>query len=671
MLKISSWLRRFSTVFLCLLMLASIAGVAIGAGPSRQERNLGSVEIMSTSEITEGMRGVAKTVVHGVEIEEFDVEILSVVPDLISSGDGILAKVSGDVIERTGGVVQGMSGSPVYIDGKLVGAISGAFRQNPDGLAVITPIEDMLAVLEQVDAETSSVSPEERWGYEKLKTPLLVSGLSSRAIDVLSRSTADWGLVPVQSGTGAAGGTAAAASEVQLVPGASVAMQWVRGDVNLTAVGTVTHLDDDQFVAFGHTAGSWGEINTFASTAYVNAIVRSSDLGYKLASPIQAVGKMTQDRSAGVGGVIGSMPAVVQYDVKVVDKDRKKVSEYDFEVVRSELFTNRFAASALLGVLDRGIDRIGAGTSRVLYRIYPKGMDPIVRDNVYYSSMDITAVSLGEVLDLTDRLIGNEFQVVELERVEVEVEIGSERKTAVVERVKPDRRTVSPGESIFIEVVLRPYRGKRETKILRLDIPEEAQPSTVHVTVRGGGVGYVSSQNTPYHQGAGSNQGDGEEPEETQLPTGAESLEKLIKDFTDRPRNHDLVAEFVPYLDPFPADEEAVTASVSNGWNEQQPNPVRSTLATQYCLLGELGFDLTIVDPQSSADEAEGSGKAQEEPESEEAEDAGNAGLDEASEGDGVSLSVETDEASVASPDSDKSEELAEAADPAEVGEGN
>lgn len=604
MLKISSWVHRFSITALCLLLLTSVTGVALGAAPSRVPlKEPSAVEFMPTSEIAEGMRGVAKTVVQGFEVEEFNVEILSVVPDLISSGDGILAKVSGDVIDRTGGVVQGMSGSPVYIDGKLVGAISGAFRQNPDGLAIITPIGDMLKVLEQVDKtpkdETAAVGE-----YEQLKTPLLVSGLSSRAMDVLSRSVADWGMIPVQSGTGVAGGTMAVEGRAQLEPGAAVALQWVRGDVNLAAVGTVTHVEGDRFVAFGHTAGNWGEIDSFASTAYVHTIVRNNDLGFKLASPVKAVGRFTQDRSAGVGGVIGSFPPVIKYDVKVVDRDRKSVSEYNFEVVRSRLFTNRFATSALLGVLDRGIDRIGTGTSRVLYRLYPKGMEPIVRDNMYYSSVDITAVSLGEVLELTDLLMENEFQAVDLEKVELEVEISSNRKTAVIERVKPDRRVVSPGESILIEVVLRPYRGKRETKILRLDIPEEAQPSTVHVTVRGGGVLDLSSQSVPYHTHLSNLDENGEAPEEEYLPTEAESLEKLINDFIDRPRNHDLVAEFIPFLDPFPADEEAVTAVAGNNWNNQQPQPVRSILATEYCLIGELGFDLTIVDPKSGADEA-------------------------------------------------------------------
>ena len=119
-----------------------------------------------------------------------------------------------------------------------------------------------------------------------------------------------------------------------------------------------------------------------------------------------------------------------------------------------------------------------------MYRVYTDDLEPIIRDNVYYSTIDISAVSLSELLEVTQLLLRNEFKAVDIERVELEVDIDSSRQTATIEKARPARTTVAPGESVNVEVVIRPYRGERETKIIRLDIPENAQPSSVHVSVR-------------------------------------------------------------------------------------------------------------------------------------------------------------------------------------------
>ena len=519
------------------------------------ETQSSDARFMSVGQLREGMKGVAKTVFHGTTIEEFDVEILSVLPDAGAGGDLILGKVSDEVIERAGGVVQGMSGSPVYVDGKLIGAISGAYRNNPDGLAAITPIEDMLQVLDRVQGtEPIALNPST---MVAAKTPLMASGLSSRALNVLAEQTGSWGMYPVEGGQ-MGSGKAINTEDVEIEPGAALGLQWVRGDVNLTSIGTVTYVDGDNFVAFGHTAGNWGKINAFASTAYVNAIVRSRDIGFKLASPIETVGTVSEDRWAGIAGTIGQLPPVVHYDVRVRDKDSGTESNYQFDVVRSEQFTSQFSSSALLGVLDRGIDRLGPGTSRVVYRVYTDDLEPIIRDNVYYSTIDISAVSLSELLEVTQLLLRNEFKAVDIERVELEVDIDSSRQTATIEKARPARTTVAPGESVNVEVVIRPYRGERETKIIRLDIPENAQPSSVHVSVRGGGYGYLFTDYSPYHDGADA--GGENKSEDPSPPSNAESLDKLIKEVSQRPRHQDLVVEFVPYVNSKHGteDDEAV-----------------------------------------------------------------------------------------------------------------
>lgn len=219
---------------------------------------------MNVSDVQIGMTGYAKTVVQGTEIQTFPVEILGVMKNSGPSGDLILAKFSGPLIEQTGGIAQGMSGSPVYIDGKLLGAVAYGWSFTNSRIGMITPINDMLKLwnvptkeeIRPFNARESSLIP--------IATPLMMSGFDTTSAEWMKSKLPDYNFMPVDTASASTDDVA-----MPLEPGSSVAAAFVNGDMKMGAIGTVTYVDNDHIVAFGHPFLKKGSINYFMHNAYI------------------------------------------------------------------------------------------------------------------------------------------------------------------------------------------------------------------------------------------------------------------------------------------------------------------------------------------------------------------------------------------------------------------
>ena len=237
------------TVFLALLFLfPATFGLAAPA-------------IMGLEEVKPGMHGVAKTVISGTKIEEFGVEVLGIMKDKGPSGDLILVRTYGDLIEKTGGIAQGMSGSPVYINGKLIGAIGYGWSLTDHKTGMVTPIGDMLKLL---DSPLAVPPSSEATNLQPLATPLMVSGFGERALSMLGEQLKPYSLVPYAAGEPSQGVT-----YPSLEPGSAVGVQLVQGDVSVGALGTVTYVDDKKVLAFGHPFLKKGNVGYYMSNAYI------------------------------------------------------------------------------------------------------------------------------------------------------------------------------------------------------------------------------------------------------------------------------------------------------------------------------------------------------------------------------------------------------------------
>ncbi|NMB47012.1 MAG: hypothetical protein GX998_11470 [Firmicutes bacterium] len=636
-----------------------------------------AVEPFPLDELRPGMKGIGKTVVTGTKIEEFQVEILGVLAGQETVKKLILVQVSGNVIDRMGGIAAGMSGSPVYVNDKLVGAISYTFNLTDHRLGMVTPIEPMLEILqlanetvaweppygvwrwadvgEQVrmvgDYSTEEIcitmgsSPEGQVSYvsgclniSPAATPLLVGGMGERARQRLAASLKPLGLETIAvSGSSAVALSGDGQAQPVIEPGSAFGVQLVGGDVGVMSLGTVTYRNGNEFLGFGHPFMNRGSVNLFVTSAYIYTTVNSLSMPFKLGAPLQVVGSLTQDRGAGVAGYLGKPPETVELRVKVTDREFHTTRELKAQVANEPgLIVSLMSAAALQG-LDQGIDRIGAGTSRIVFQVTGQGLPrPVVRDNMFFNSLDISAVSLAEFLETLQLVVDNEFQAIKLDTVEISAQIEAGRRTAALEKAKPTVTEAHPGELVDVEVVIRPYRGQRETKILRLPIPDSAQPGAIHVTVRGGGLGYLYPDIIPFHD-VSQQEAKKMELESIGPPSSADSLEKLLGTVLDREKNHEIVMEYIPYydsyvIDPVPSSEPASesdsddqetgssgeeTDKAANGktmpaWNDEQTEPVRVTLPTRYVIEGQTSFEIAIavagepdgeVDREASADD--------------------------------------------------------------------
>ena len=228
---------------------------------------------MSVKDVQPGMTGYAKTVAHGRKIETFPVEVLGIMKNAGPSGDLILAKFSGPLIEESGGIAQGMSGSPVYINGKLVGAVAYGWSFTKSRMGMITPIEDMVKLWNDPTKEEIPEFNARETQLVPIATPLMASGFDSLSMQWMKDKLKSYNFQPVD--TASAGDDNVA---YPLEAGSSVAAAFVDGDMRLGAIGTVTYVDDKHIVAFGHPFLKRGSIDYFMHNAYIFTIVNNYDL---------------------------------------------------------------------------------------------------------------------------------------------------------------------------------------------------------------------------------------------------------------------------------------------------------------------------------------------------------------------------------------------------------
>ena len=442
-------------------------------------------EFMNVSEVREGMTGYAKTVVHGNTIETFPVEILGIMKNSGPSGDLILAKFSGPLIEETGGIAQGMSGSPVYIDGKLVGAIAYGWSFTNSRVGMITPIGDMLKLWNVPTKEEIRPFNARESALVPIATPLMVSGFDDLSTDWMKSKLSQYNFVPVN--------TASAASDEAPLPlqaGSSVAAALVNGDMKMGAIGTVTYVDNGNVVAFGHPFLKKGSMNYFMHNAYIFTIVNNMSSSFKLGSVGAEIGRVNQDRGAGIAGRYGKLASGIPVVIKVRDTDTGTNQLKRVKIVEDNELTPVLAATTVYNTINKTIDRKGGGTATLSYTIRSSnGRDKdIARHNMYYSVDNINEKSIDELFNVLDILKHNEFIDYPVLDVDMNVEITQAKKEARIVDATAAPVVVSPGDMVYFKVKLHPYRGADEVKTMSFTVPKDQPLGDMILEVRGGGV---------------------------------------------------------------------------------------------------------------------------------------------------------------------------------------
>ena len=438
-------MKLFAKVLLTTIFVAVFCSVALAQKPAADATRK-DARLFALEDLRPGMKGTARTVFSGTEPQEFGVEILGVLPGFPAPRQSaIIARLSGANVEKTG-VFAGMSGSPVYIDGKLVGAIAFSFPFSKEPIAGITPIQQMIDIFENGSGQTQrpkeprAVSfaqlastdwkPDsaETNSYRQLRssrlsqkarhclplmgqqmtpiaTPVVFGGISQESLAMFAPQLMANGLLPVSGAGGSAAMTPLAkATEKTLTPGTSVSVQLVRGDYSIAASGTVTFRDGDRIYAFGHPFLSLGASDMPMSETSVVTVIANMNNSFKLSVPGAMMGSISQDRAAGVFGELGQAPKMIPVKINLhTSRDRSET--YSYEIANDSFLTPLLLNITVFNTITSSERALGESTITIKGAINVKGQEPIEVDR-RFSAGNSPILAAGSVAGPIGSLLG-------------------------------------------------------------------------------------------------------------------------------------------------------------------------------------------------------------------------------------------------------------------------
>ncbi len=454
--------------------------IAIGLG------SLASAQtgLMPLSEIGKGMRGTGRTVFSGSEVVNFDVEVLGILENLGPRQSLILARLSGGPLAQTG-VLQGMSGSPVYIGGRLIGAVAMAFPFAKEPITGIRPIEEMLRV-ESPQRRAAAATPSAAFGESKLSeiaTPVSFSGFTRETLDHFSPQLRALGLEPRQ-GVSGGGRPNAPPSGKKLEPGSMISVQLVSGDLNVGADGTVTHIDGNRIYAFGHRFLAMGETEMPFARAEVLTLLPNLNSSFKISSSFEQLGSITQDRNTAVAGELGRKAVVAPVTISVNGARR---STYKMEIVNDRFLSPFLLQMAVYSAIDSTERMVGLSSFRMRGDIeFDSGAPPLHLENLFAADFGAAvAASLAAATPLSFAMqSGSAFQ--RLRSISISVESSQKKIQWQVERLQPVRAIVHPGETAEMLVAFDGDDGAEQIRRVRYPVPTGMSYGPLYFSVSDG-----------------------------------------------------------------------------------------------------------------------------------------------------------------------------------------
>lgn len=488
------------------LLLIMVLGVAASAAP-------GGVPTAPLSDLRPGMRGYGLSVFQGTKITRFPVTVLGVSRGFLAGSDMILIRVDGGYVREHGtGIIAGMSGSPVYVEGRLIGAISYGWPFQKEPIGGVTPIDSMLAELPDA-ARPVPVRPP--WGavgrlerpvqvggrtYDEIRltrepskttgkalelapitTLLQTSGLDSKALERLNKGLQPLPMRAVQGFQG----PRLQRGIPPMVPGAAVGVSLLTGDLEIAGTGTLTWRQGNTILAFGHPMADLGEVSLPLSAAWVHTVLPSYQFSVKMSSQLGVVGEMTRDRLWAIGGSLHAPAPMIPLRLEVSDPVRGRRKVWNLKAAQQRYLTPVLLGTATSYALGSMVPSMHQATAKVRYRIQAAGQPPLdMSDMVVGPNLD--AWTSNRFQGLVGRLVDNPFEPLRIQSARVEVEILPGRRLATVERLYTDRTRYHPGETVRLGVVLRPYGEEPQVREIALPLPSDARKGTIKIGVAGG-----------------------------------------------------------------------------------------------------------------------------------------------------------------------------------------
>ncbi|MBI3665911.1 MAG: hypothetical protein HY236_06750 [Acidobacteria bacterium] len=505
-----TWKRAILPAALCLLA-APLAGM----------------EFFPLAQVKPGMKGIGRTVFAGEKIEDFQVEILGVLENVAPRQSIIMARLSGGPLEKAG-VMAGMSGSPVYIDGKLLGAVALAFPFATEPIAGIRPISEMVEVFQQkaepppatlkaalVAFGNGSGAALERWipaenapllppspdllpaqpQLIQIATPVHFAGFTARTLEVFGPALRGLGLLPMQGAGGASVPHSTRMGDPSaLQPGSMISVGLIRGDLNVNADGSLTYVDGKKIYAFGHRFLSAGPTELPVMRSSVVALLPNLNSSFKISTAGELVGTIRQDRTAGIYGELGVQPRMIPVELSV-RTSRSGSQKYRLELVNDQFLSPFLLQIAVFSSIDATERSLGPSTFQVRGAIrFGGGRPPIQLDNVYAGEANMAGnVALAAALPMAYAMQSG-FPDLSVDRVDLEIVSIDQKKQLRLERAWASRREVRPGERLELAAVLREESGGEIVRRIPFDVSYGAPPGVLNITFADGNWMNLSDQ---------------------------------------------------------------------------------------------------------------------------------------------------------------------------------
>jgi SpoIVB peptidase S55 len=483
-----------------------------------------SNEILPLDQVRPGMQGYAYTIFAGDQVEKFDLEVIDVMPNFLGPRQSIiLVQLKGPKVERTG-VVAGMSGSPVYLEGKLAGALSlklGIFTKDP--IAGVTPIADVIHPPAQasgsaawqpfalsgnsaaVGTGNAASLPQNLLAsaasLQPIETPLVFSGFQPGTLQQFAPQIQTYGFVAAQGGT-----SAPQPGDAHLVPGDMAGMVLVQGDASINSACTVTAVQADHVFLCGHPFLNLGDVQLPMARSRVVMTLSSELASTKIVNVAGPIGTITSDHLTAVSGKLGAPPPMVPLDLSVANHGAEK--KLHFELINHPKLTPLLVAiTTFNGLTQNSVYGEGA-TLRLTGQIDLKGHPPVQIENSYAPIdalvPDGAPIAIG-VQNVFTRLYVNTFEVPVVEHISLRVEAATGRQSFTIDSAWLENGEAAPGQTVRVRVLLHPYRGAPRVEEASVRVPDQvARGTTLRILVTDGDMLNHASRGFAFPGGGGS-----------------------------------------------------------------------------------------------------------------------------------------------------------------------
>ena len=479
--------------------------------------------VMPLSQIHKGMKGYGVTVFEGNKLEKFDVEIVGVMTNIAPDQDMILARVTHPVTDRAG-IIAGMSGSPVYIDGKVIGALAYGWQFAKEPICGITPIDEMLKIASrsgnmpssEIAAATPRITGSEflkalgnnkpeavfdkiassfnakamsAWsGAKPIAVPLSMSSFAPETVQRFGPYLDEMGFVAVPAGSTSGSKTMSTDTKADFAPGDPIGAVLLNGDFNVAATGTVTHVDGNRVYAFGHPFLDIGEVDFPMAKSEIVTVMPSLASSFKMANSGNIVGAFHQDRATGIMGNVGDNAAMIPVTLSVDGSGAEKT--YHVGIVRHTQLSPLILAMAADTVVANAQKGAGERTVMLDTDIRVKGFAPIHLREGWAGAQARSAIP-AYLAVVSGYLMSNEFRDATIEGVSIRLHHDDSLRTAKLMEatiVTPDKGRISPGDTVKVRATLKPYRGEPFTDTFDVKVPDNQPVGNAYLLIGSGTV---------------------------------------------------------------------------------------------------------------------------------------------------------------------------------------